>query len=294
MRTYTFIFLLIGLLFALESEGQQRIINDSNFVDSTFIEEVIFCKATFTKYADFSAARFTKDAVFEGATFTKEAAFGIAKFTKDADFFATTFTKIADFTNATFTKDVVFSEATFTKSAWFRMSTFTKDAIFWGATFTKYADFSAARFTKDAVFRGMHLTDSASFNFEFSRLPNSLDFSENPKISNEIDFRVCFYKDTSYYNWITGKYKPHHINLYKSDVSKFRLEYKYFLLWFPDEASNDERSSIYEALLLNFKVHGQTDSYQKLDIEYQEFKWKNTKVPWFGVFLRYWWNFGYN
>lgn len=60
--------------------------------------------------------------------------------------------------------------------------------------------------------------------------------------------------------------------LYRSDISKFLFDYRYFQLIFTDtlhkeHLSRDEKISIYEAALKNFKDRGQLESYRLLDFE---------------------------
>ena len=58
--------------------------------------------------------------------------------------------------------------------------------------------------------------------------------------------------------------------------------------------SRDEIEGMYEALLNNFKSRGQLESYKLLDIEYQEYKWKNSRFAPLVIFPKHWWNFGYD
>jgi len=93
-----------------------------------------------------------------------------------------------------------------------------------------------------------------------------------------------------------------------SDIPKLHLDYLHFRLLLPDSTliqplnlqfnkkpiSPDEKASIYESLLNNFKTNGQTESFQLLDIEYQEFKWKHSRASFLTWLPKYWWNFGYD
>jgi len=77
------------------------------------------------------------------------------------------------------------------------------------------------------------------------------------------------------------------------------LDYQHFKLLFidpktGDTLSDEEKSSIYEQLLQNFKSHGQEDSYQALDIEYHHFQ-ANSPLNWLADKLQMlWWNYGYS
>jgi hypothetical protein len=51
---------------------------------------------------------------------------------------------------------------------------------------------------------------------------------------------------------------------------------------------------MYEALLNNFEKNGQEESYKRLDIEYQTFKWQHSWKRGFVWLGRLWWNFGYD
>jgi pentapeptide repeat protein len=70
-----------------------------------------------------------------------------------------------------------------------------------------------------------------------------------------------------------------------NDFISFNI-YMYGIL--PSRLTTDEKTSIYEMVLKNFQENGQMDSYEKLDIEYKNFK--------NGIFIlpRIWNNYGYD
>ena len=240
--------------------------------------------------ASFQDVKFICKADFVDAFFEKWVLFSKAKFNSNADFNLAQFHNTVDFDNAKFEHIVDFN----------------------GVTFDSTVNFFFTHFGTSANFSNLKLSEKANFNFNSSILPDTLDFSSNLKISSEIDLTTANFTDSSKYNSKTDEYfKPHYIFLYKTDISKLRLDYMHFRLLFPNsfpvptdayhidtrysaKLSNDDKESIYEALLKNFSDRGQKESYKLLDIEYQKFKWDNSWASFLPCIPLYWNNFGYN
>lgn len=242
-----------------------------------------------------------KGADFEYLDVKKHANFSRAKF------------KNCRFAHAYFKNNADFSKADF-QNCNFMFSNFGNTVDFSKANFRNTAFFAVCKFQSHASFRELIINDSTNFNFEYAILPDTIDFSHNGKIKNEIDLTKACFTDSLHYNKYSGKYfRPHYINLYKSEISKFILDYTHFKLIIEDSIKNelysetsnrktprfikipkDEIDAMYEALLNNFKSRGQLESYKLLDIEYQEYKWKNSRFPLLKIFPKYWWNYGYD
>src|SRR5215831_15901244 len=231
-------------------------------------------------YADFSV-----DTVFNKGNFRNTI------FLSGVGFIESEFRDSAIFSNANFSHDVFFSSGRFLKIVDFSHATFSRKAFFYNV-----------RFGKIAHFNNLFLTDSSDFKFDGAVFPDTINFSYNSKIPNEIDLITANFTDPTRYNRDSDKYiRPHFIYLYKSDISKFHIDYIHFKLIndstldFPKKKiPNDEIESIYQALLNNFKTRGQDESYKLLDIEYQKFKWKNSWAWWLTWLPEVWWNFGYD
>ena len=155
---------------------------------------------------------------------------------------------------------------------------------------------TSAVFKKNIVFNNVVFGNNAKVDFRNALLPDTLDFSSNARVNNQVDLLVADFSDTARYDTAQKIYKkPHYINLYKSDISKFHLDYFHFRLYFPPDLTLDERNSVYEALLNNFKIRGQDDSYEKLDIEYRAYKYLHTpNRHWLNYVDKWWWNYGYD
>lgn len=192
----------------------------------------------------------------------------------------------------------------FFDSALFYSNNFYDHVYFNGATFKSKVSFGWTRFDTYASFANLKTGDSTQFDFTMSTLPDTIDFSYNQSLKNEIDLTLANYMrynpETRGYN--TGERPPdnriRYINLYRSDIQKFHLDYSHFRLLLTDPAigfdlSEDESTSIYEALLKNFKDRGQMESYKLLDIEYQQFRDK-TFLKFNSRISKWWWNFGYD
>ncbi len=142
------------------------------------------------------------------------------------------FDSVADFRNAEFGDTV-----------WFNSTQFKSNSIFSYAKFNTAVYFDSVHFNHYVWFNGIRLTDNTELSFYKSILPDTLDFSFIRKIPNEIDLAVADF---------SGRDVIHHINLYKSDISKFHLDYIHFRLVIPDSmdnkrVSNDEIEAMYEA-----------------------------------------------
>jgi uncharacterized protein YjbI with pentapeptide repeats len=215
-------------------------------------------------------------------------------FKKEIIYSTITFNKEASFNNIIFQNKAIFNQDTFWNKANFSGSIFFDRVNFSFAVFQKQADFSNIIFRKQADFSNLILSDSARFIFNNTLLPDTINFSNINNIQNEIDLSVIRFRDTSRYDSLSDTYKNskwHFINLYKSDISKFHLDYYHFRLLLLDENCNllsiDETKSVYEILLKNFKDRGQMDSYESLDIEYHDYLYRNWKL------LRWWNLYGY-
>jgi len=295
---------------------------NKNDAGNDFSQEVDFSDAQFKTNADFEYNTFKKSAHFSGTDFFDGADFSLAEFGDDASFSSATFDATSNFDNTVFKKDAVFLSSKFLKHTFFRkthfhgtvsflQSEFHDTANFTGTTFPKHVDFSHLNlkgrinfeqsvFCKYADFSQEDFSDSGYFLFKKAVLPDTLNFSENSKINNEIDLTVADLTDLAGKDSSKGKnFKQHYIFLYKSDISKFHFNYTHFKLLFTDpntglEMPVDEKEAVYEQTLKNFQDRGQQVSYRLLDIEYQNFVWSRSGFRMIGWVPRLWWNFGYD
>jgi hypothetical protein len=117
-------------------------------------------------------------------------------------------------------------------------------------------------------------------------MPDILDFS-NVKITEEVDFSKAKKVDSIC-----------KINIYGTDISKIKLRYEMFKLYFPkkDNIPFELQANVYEQLLNNFKKNGYIRSYEKLDKEYKELYYieKGGMYKIVNLFQKYWWGYGYD
>jgi hypothetical protein len=229
----------------------------------------------------YSRARFVSDASFSDDVFQGKVDCRQILFPNDIDFEKTTFADVADFTQDTFISVAHFSAARF-----------HRDCHFMLATFNSYVDFSGASFRGTGYFSNLTLSDTTVLDFDGAVLPDTLDFSANPRIPLEINLSAANFTAAGPGRW---RPKTHYIYLYGSDISRFRLDYRNFALIFRDpkdgsEMENDDKISVYESLLKNFQDRGQLESYASLDVEFQDYIWGTLPIPirWFYVFPHYW------
>lgn len=186
-----------------------------------------------------------------------------------------------------------FHESHFASTAWFiGMQCFNKisfdftefDSLvaFDHSVFNEEVSFTGSRFSKNAWFGST--TFYKGVDFSQVTLPDTLNL-ENVKTEKEIDFTAAFLDSTKNICFV---------NLVRSDISKIRINYTDFRLFFYGDAKANEITSVYQKLLKKFKDDGFEDSYEKLDIEFQKYKYK-ISGQWFRSWLQeWWWNFGYN
>ena len=282
-----------------------------NFTESNFLHFADWHYAQFLDTTVFDQATFKDTAYFVESAFSKFTTFSETKFLRQALFKGAVFSGFTDFSGAKFSGEASFDGAAFLKYTAFVMSDFSHGAHFNYAIFADLGVFSDAVFKARSSLSLMRITlrDSSNLAFEGTVLPDTIYFSDNDKIKNEIDFSRANFTDTSRYDYKLKQPKPIWIYLYNSDIAKLHLDYLHYKLLLPDSTiitpsddtkeprrfiSPDEKSSMYEALLNNFKTNGQTESYKLLDVEYQQFKWTHSWTHQIPCIPKYWWNFGYD
>lgn len=89
-----------------------------------------------------------------------------------------------------------------------------------------------------------------------------------------------------------------YFSILNSDLSKISFEYTKNLHFLPDPfgtASADEINNTYVSLLNKFRLEGRVNSYEKMDIEFRQ--WKYNKKGMIGRITNsidhYWWHYGY-
>ncbi len=241
--------------------------------------------------ASFNSTSFLQMVFLDSIEFNKMTSFSGATFTDGTEALDVTFNDYCDFTSAIFTKGVDFTR---TKFKYY--------TDFSGCTFLSTVDFSQAEFSKPINFTSLQVSPATQIIFSGTILPDTLNFSFNTqKLISAIDLTAARFVDSG-----ELQEKPHYVILFKTDISQLHLDYIHFRLLIPDSIqvpdeihqhriSDDEKESMYEGLLNNFSLHGQKESYRRLDIEYQRFKyhrnWWTVPVAWA---QRFWWNFGYD
>lgn len=330
MRIFTlpvaFFLLIFFTAIALPHASAQQ----KEMVTETTIEQTNYYRKVFPDYADFWDKKYFSPVSFESARFNA-VEFNNTEFNSEAKFFAASFDSIVDFQDVHFKAKAIFEKANFKTKAtfldvvfdsltdfsyinlikpesnrsklYFNRSKFNAEADFTNAIINT-VDFTEAEFNSDVFFTStefdsLAIFSKAEFNsdvdFTSSKLPNKLDFSYTTKISGDIDLTSAT---------IYPKYDICYINLTGAAIDKFKFRYKRFKLWFPENNTIDFelKSNVYEVLLKNQDDQGFTQSYEKLDKEYREFKYtgqEGSKISRFWGHLqnwvdKYWWGYGYN
>lgn len=147
-------------------------------------------------------------------------------------------------------------------------------------TFNNDVIFSNCNLFGSLDFRGCKFTKNSNLIFFNCNLPDTLVLSEI-KTDNIVDLTKTSIK---------GK-EPCYIDISRMDIKKIKMQYTNFKLIFSKEISEDEKSSVYELLLQNFKDYGFNDSYKKLEIEYKDMQSANNLSL---KLSKIWWNHGYS
>ena len=200
---------------------------------TVFQKPVNFTGANFLHFADWQYAQFLDTTVFDQATFKDTAYFVESTFSKFTTFSETKFLRQALFKGAVFPGFTDFSGAKFSGATSFEGAVFLKYTAFVMSDFSHGANFNYARFSdlgvfSDAIFKArsslslmrITLRDSSNLAFDGTVLPDTIYFSDNDKIKNEIDFSRANFTDTSRYDYKLKQPKPIWIYLYNSDIVK--------------------------------------------------------------------------
>lgn len=250
---------------------------------------VLSCMAGWANFAVAQGDTKLVQGIYRSAIVPDTAKFNNTTFNGTQDFFEAEFKREADFGGSVFNGETYFSSTKFDKLAYFYKTTFKKDVLFGSTIFSGPAYFNSAHFEKnvrfsEARFAGLvnfsniALSDSGRMGFYKTVLPDTIIFTGVKDVKNDIDFSGANFTDPARFDTVSDKYREgkwHYINFYKSDISKFHIDYFHFRVLLLDENNlklpTDESKSVYEALLKNFKDRGQNDSHDLLDIEYNDF-----------------------
>ncbi len=153
-----------------------------------------------------------------------------ALFPCDTHFEGAQFKKEVDFTNSNFSAKALFKDIHAFGLIDFSNVTFSGEVEFTNAKVDSLANFTRSRFLKYASFDYLQLGKSSRITFYGALLPGLSDFSFIQQIDNDFDLTVCnFDTANNYTNNVKGW---HYINLYRSDLSKVKIDYSHFRLCF--------------------------------------------------------------
>ena len=308
----------------------------ARFYRTIFLKTPDFVKSTFADVADFSFTTFIKGASYNQSVFQKDVTFEHSSFDSVTDFAGSRFMRSANFTYVNagvlafdyshFQNDLnlnysqcsllslvqskVVGDWTLNNSiidtCYLVSSDVAKNILFKSAKLKflhiddsrlRRIDFSKTEFKSGSRLLLSGLKDSTSITSYAAQLPDTIDIIGCSVLQGYFNFNNADFEEDK------TKKRTHFFFLYKSDISKLKIDYIHFRFYFPDSAafsdhtfhiSTEDKEEAYESLLANFKNSQQIESYKNLDIEYQDFKWKNSWGKYFTWLPRVWWNYGYN
>jgi uncharacterized protein YjbI with pentapeptide repeats len=223
--------------------------------------------------------------------------------------------------NYRFTHGAQISNSIFEGSTILSHDTIERAMVFENCTFSRFSllkcDFESSIYFGNCRFDGLPTMANNQFRnpndrsvtFELCSFAQPISFRYNEFLNSTVSFRYCHLPDTiNFYgsnpdkevdltnNILDGRENnPIKVNLERVNISNFKLDYQHFKLFFTSESNTDQREGMYESLLNNFKLNGQQESYKLADIEYQEFKYRQSWYTWPLMLINWaWWNFGYS
>jgi uncharacterized protein YjbI with pentapeptide repeats len=285
----------------------------ADFRHTHFRADASFHGVHFDSTVSFNHAEFDSTVSFSAAKFTSPTGFSSVHFHSNTSFYTTIFASRARFSDAYFHGRTSFVFARFDSTADFSSVRFDSTVTFSTAEFHSFVDFSQSEFYSTADFTNARFLTKADFSFAKLKgkfvvvnttLPDFLDFRHITDFPGNIDFTFCKL-DTA------KKRNPAYrckIALYGSDISKISINMDLFELWFPTDFATEygfkrdyqvdmgyeQKVSVYEKVLKKLQEDGFTESYQRLDIEYQKLKLEHNGLSALARFQEIWWNFGYN
>lgn len=306
MRKFGLVLFFGLVFFGVKGQDSMRRVEFYDFSDSVFKEAVDFSdsqfdsilgftRSQFYSTADFSKSHFDKHMAFFFSQFYSSASFAFSHFNSYAVFMESHFNSLVSFHKTHFDSSTAFIESHFASSSNFNESHFNSTAYFTSTCFVGVVNFRNVNFSSDVSFVSSHFTSTAKFsgskfggkvNFSHAVLPEFLFFDKITQIEQKIDFSRAV---------LDSGRTVCHIDMTHSDLSKIKLRYSRFQLFFSDRTlNNDDKSNVYEQLLKTQKDYGFTTSYEKLDKEYQQFQYEIKNRAWVGDLERLWWDYGYD
>ena len=243
------------------------------FVGVEFHSTSEFGGARFHSACNFLFTFFDSSSFFTSAVFDSACLFDIVEFHSLSYFDNTKFRSTGNFSGAHFHSKNYFTKAVFDSNINFTETHFDSTSDFSGAQFHSTCNFNDARFHSTSKFDSAHFFST----IEFSGAQSLIAYCQG-QIS---DHDTLLEKLTKKGRKDSAKMMTARCDSFKKTCDSLIANYM------PREV----QISLYEGLLKNFKDRGQTESYEKTDIEYQRFK-DDLKPGDFSL-QDWWWRYGY-
>jgi hypothetical protein len=216
--------------------------NSADFSKAIFAGKANFNGASFKYYVFFVNAGFKSPANFDSTKFEKQVSFRDSKFSDSVFFLNSKFEGLAFFKRDTFQKAVYFQGDTVQKDLSFSGSEFKNGINFYGSTLQRNVDLYAAEIQKILVFSNSSTSDSTKFYFDYTKLPDLINFANVSNIHRDIDFTAANFSRSKLYGATERRW--HYINLFDSDISKIKIDYEHFRLCFFSGTSGIDNEDI--------------------------------------------------
>lgn len=257
--------------------------SSANFYQSSFLEAVKFSWVIFNGDLNMSRSKFYDNVEFVRTYFNGYVDFFKSRFNNHIDFYGVKIKKGLNFSNSQLVNGVDLSFSDLYGDISFRNAELGGEVYFNNSQINNNLDFTGCKF--DSLLDLSNSSINSNVLFSNSTLPSFMDLSNIRVINNLIDLT-----DVK----TNLRYKVCRLNLVNTDISKIKLRYDNFKLWFPKNTSYEIKCNVYDAMLTVFKNNGYSNSYKNLDIEYQKFKYQYNNQLLNNFIQEIWWNYGYN
>jgi len=174
--------------------------------------------------------------------------------------------------NDSILKEFIFINSTINKDANLNNTYFENNVYLNGSNFGSLLSFKDSKFRGNFYCRNIQLPDTLNLqDVDLTNFKGQIDLT-NFKYST----KLC------------------NVNLYGVDISKIKIRFSKFKLFFPENISFEEKAYVYQQLLNRLQSDGMYESFKLLDLEIKDLKYKSDNRYVINWIDKYWWNYGYD
>lgn len=281
---------------------QIGVIHDSlDLSQKNFSESMILTRCSYGFFGCFRTV-FQDTVVIKGCELSKSSYLMYSKFS------------LLDFSQGTYYDTLSIFNSIFSGTVYLNENIFVKDLVISQSSFNRYLTINNCKIGGEAVFNNCTFEENFEANatafegnvkfikckfegdndFDFAVFKGDISLINIRNLKNEINLTKSF---ISYYDAGYPEFQDsvpfRYIELTNSDVSKIIFDYNKFRLKFRPNATYEEKATIYQTLLNNYKRLGYNESFEIVDKEYKEFDFKYHGQYVLNFLNKIWWDYGY-